>query len=176
MSITTKQGDDGTTRLFSGERVGKQSPRPDAYGDLDELVSVLSLARLACRHAEYVDEILGLQRLLFVAGAEIATTEGRVSRLATRIGAGHVSAIENRMCALEAVTSMPTAFIIPGSSESASRLHHARCVARRCERKVAGLAADHSIDNPHLMVWLNRLSDYLYLLAVNEETSLIPAK
>lgn len=167
MSITTRTGDRGTTRLFSGEEVAKCSARPAAYGELDELVSVLGIARCHCRRRG--DDVLTLQRELFVVGAELATTaEGR-ERLRERVDQASLSALEARMTALESAIPMPTDFIVPGSNLAAAHLDHARTVARRCERHAVGLHRGGELDNEILLVWLNRLSDYLWLLARAEE-------
>lgn len=170
-SITTRVGDKGTTFLFSGEEVPKDSPRTEAYGDLDELVSVLGIARFHALLERVGEAILALQRDLFTVGAELATAADHVGLLKDRLGEADLKSFEAKRDELEASIAMPDGFIIPGGSGSLAAAHidHARTIARRLERKVVTLARANLIANPHLVVWLNRLSDYLWLLARLEE-------
>lgn len=168
-SITTRVGDQGMTYLFSGERVSKDSPRTEAYGDLDELVSLLGVARCAARRAKVRTLLIELQRELFLAGSELATSGRGLRRLAQRIDARRLADLDRRREAVERSIRMPTGFILPGGSAAGAHLDHARAVSRRLERKVVGLQRRRRIDNPDLIVWLNRLSDYLWLLARYEE-------
>ena len=168
-SITTRFGDAGKTRLFSGETVLKCDPRPEAYGDLDELVSVLGVARCHCRHASSIELVLWLQRQLFVIGSELATTGEAVARLPRRCDAALLADLDQRRDQLEASITMPTGFIIPGGLPGSAHLDHARTIARRLERKVVALAQHGRLDNESLLAWLNRLSDLLWLLARAEE-------
>ena len=169
MSITTKVGDRGTTFLFSGEEVPKDSPRTSAYGDLDELVSVLGLARATTKRADVRAAVLDLQSELFVAGAELATSSRHVKLLKQRVDAARLADLEARRDALEKRIRMPAGFILPGGTLAAAHLDHARTLARRLERRVVGLTRRKLVRNPDLIVWLNRLSDYLWLLARREE-------
>jgi cob(I)alamin adenosyltransferase len=169
MSITTKVGDHGTTFLFSGEEVAKDCPRTEAYGDLDELVSVLGIARSLSASAELRDELMALQRELFVAGSELATSTEHVPLLKTRIDAARLAAFESKRDAWEARIEMPKGFVLPGGTPAAGHLDLARAVARRLERKVVRLQREKLIDNPSLLVWINRVSDFLWLLARFEE-------
>jgi cob(I)alamin adenosyltransferase len=167
MSITTGQGDTGDTRLFSGERVRKSAARPEAYGALDELVSHLGVARSLCGpdHAHLAAELRRLQDELFVAGAELASTAQAVARLPRRVDAALAAALESRRAALERALPPATGFILPGGTPLGAQLDVARAVARRVERRVVALHDDGEVANPHLLVWLNRLSDHLWLLA-----------
>lgn len=170
-SITTKVGDRGTTFLFSGEEVFKDSPRTETYGDVDELVSLLGVARCQTVQVEVRDMLLELQRDLFTVGAELATAIDHAGLLKTRIDESALSLFERRRDEWEARITMPDGFIIPGGSGSlgAAHIDHARTVARRLERKTVSLARAGLVANPHLLVWLNRLSDFLWLLARVEE-------
>lgn len=170
-SITTKVGDKGTTFLFSGEEVPKDSPRTMAYGDLDELVSVLGVARCYVESDEIKQEILRIQRDLFTVGAELATALDHINLLKQRITEEELAQFEARRDALEARIKLPDGFIIPGGSGSvgAAHLDHARAIARRVERRAVRLQRAGLIDNRHMLIWLNRLSDYLWLLARLEE-------
>lgn len=170
-SITTRVGDRGTTFLFSGEEVPKDSSRTEAYGDLDELVSVLGVARCHAANERVRDDLLAIQRDLFTAGAELATALDRVNLLKHRVDEALLREFEDRREALEARLTMPDGFIIPGGSGSLAAAHidHARTIARRLERRAVGLSRAGLVANNNLLVWLNRLSDYLWLLARCEE-------
>lgn len=169
-SITTKTGDQGFSRLFSGEKVLKNSPRLEAYGDLDELVSLLSVARHHVQNKIFKDDILFLQRNLFTIASELATTAEKLARLKTRVDDRMLQTLENKRIALEEQVEIPEGFVIPGANSlSAAYLDLARCVARRCERKIVGLLKTKDITNEIVLVWFNRLSDYLYLMARFEE-------
>lgn len=176
MSITTRNGDDGTTRLFSGEIVSKDSPRTDAYGDVDELGSILGVARAHTTRPDCAAHILAVQRDLFVVCAELATTPEMISMLSDRVDEARLAALDVRREAIEAAVTMPKGFVVPGESVVAAHLDHARTVARRCERKAVRLTRDGLIDNPTLVVWLNRLSDFLWLLARLEEGEAVRLK
>lgn len=170
-SITTRKGDRGTTFLLSGEEVPKDSPRTMAYGDLDELVSILGVARCHVKNEELRREILVLQRDLFNAGAELATSPEKVSHLKQRIGEAELARFDAQREKWEQRITMPDGFIIPGGVGclSAAHLDHARTVSRRLERRVVGLVREKLVENPVLLRWLNRLSDYLWLIARVEE-------
>lgn len=166
-SITTGIGDRGTTRLFSGERVAKDSPRTNAYGDLDELVSLLGLAHVHARRTRA--ELRRLQRELFIVGTELATSWRHVRRLRQRIHQPMLDDLERRRRKAEAAIRMPKGFILPGGNAAGAHLDLARAVSRRLERRVVGLYRRRLVRNRILIVWLNRLSDYLWLLARREE-------
>jgi len=168
-SITTKVGDKGTTFLFSGEEVAKDSPRTDAYGDIDELVSVLGVARAQSKKREISETIFWIQIELFVVATELATEKKSLCLVKERIDATRLAMLDQRRDELEKLIKMPTGFIIPGGTSTAAVIDHARTIARRCERKAVGLARTGFIENPHLIIWLNRLSDFLWLLARHEE-------
>jgi cob(I)alamin adenosyltransferase len=168
-SITTKVGDKGTTFLFSGEEVPKDSPRTEAYGDIDELVSVLGVARSLSVRPEIRDAILSLQRELFVAGSELATAIEHVHLLKQRIDARMLSAFDAQRDEWEQRIVMPTGFIIPGGTPAAAHIDQARSISRRAERKIVRLQRDGLVDNRTLLVWINRVSDFLWILARYEE-------
>lgn len=169
-SITTKVGDKGTTFLFSGEEVPKDSPRTEAYGDLDELVSVLGVARSLAQKPEIADAVLSLQRELFIAGSELATEREHVHLLKQRIDAAMLAAFEAQRDEWESRIAMPSGFVLPGGTAAAAHLDQARSIARRCERKVVRLQREGFIDNKPLLVWINRVSDFLWILARYEES------
>lgn len=170
-SITTKVGDKGTTFLFSGEEVSKDSPRTDTYGDLDELVSVLGVARCHAKQETIRVAILEVQRDLFTVGAELATAIDHLDLLKQRLDEAMLKELETKRDDLETRIRMPDGFIIPGGADvvSAAHLDHARTLARRLERRVVTLLRAGLVRNPHLVIWMNRLSDYLWLMARFEE-------
>lgn len=167
--ITTKSGDQGFSRLFSGEKVSKDNPRLEACGDMDELASLLGVTRCHARKKKIQEKILKIQRHLFLAASEVATTEAKLSRLPQRINQNFVNALEQDMESLAANIPDPKGFIVPGGTLSSAYLDYARAVARRCERRIAGLLKKKQIHNATLLIWFNRLSDYLYLMARCEE-------
>ena len=169
MSITTKAGDTGQTRLFSGEKISKNAPQTHAYGDIDELVSLLGIARAYSDTA--ASEILALQSQLFIIGSELATTPTKSARLPQRITASLVAEMDAQCQALESRIVMPTTFVLPGGTVLAAHLDVARAVARRCERNIVSLHDAGLLENPLILVWMNRLSDYLWLLAREAEGS-----
>jgi len=167
-SITTKTGDEGMTSLYSGERVFKDDPRPDAYGTVDELETLLGIARLLCLKEENKENILFLQRSLFAVNSEIATTPENRGRLKTRVDADFLKALEDRREDLDAAIELPPGFVVTGGNLASAQLDHARSVSRRAERRIIHLFREGLIDNKFILVWFNRLSDYLYLLARSE--------
>lgn len=169
MSITTKVGDRGTTFLFSGEEVSKDCARTNAYGDVDELVSVLGVARAQSAKVDIRETIFWIQCELFVVAAELATETDAINLIKERIDEARLGQLDQRRDALELKIKMPTGFIIPGGTPVAAVIDHARTVARRCERRAVGLHNEGLIHNAHLLVWLNRLSDFLWLLARYDE-------
>ena len=164
-SISSGHGDGGNTRLLSGEAVSKYSVHPRACGDVDELVSLLGVVRTHTPDSALEATVLYLQRSLFVVGSEMATTPRRRRRLALRVGPEMVAELEERRSFLESQLTLPEAFVLPGDSPVSAYLDLARAVARRCERSAVALDEAGELGNPHVLVWLNRLSDYLYLLA-----------
>lgn len=168
-SITTRQGDRGTTRLFSGEEVSKSSLRTDAYGDIDELVSLLGIARAAATRPGLADTLREIQNELFTVASELATAHDQVHLLRRRIDADAVARLDRIRDDAEAAIVMPKTFILPGGTLAGAHIDHARAVSRRCERKAVHLHDEGLISNPDLLVWMNRLSDTLWLLARKEE-------
>lgn len=155
------------TRLFSGEVVPKCAPRIEALGTLDELVSVIGIARAMASPA-VSRELRNIQRALFVLGSEIATT-GAEGRLRQRIDAKAVAAMDRRERRLERTVAWPSGFVVPGASLAAAHIDLARAIARRLERRLAQLWHEGEVSNPHVRAWVNRLSDCLWLLARKEE-------
>jgi cob(I)alamin adenosyltransferase len=166
MAITTKTGDDGSTGLWSGERVGKDDPRIEICGDIDELSSFLGFARLASRRSETAQALELLQRELVRAAGELASIDPAFT---DPIQAWDEEAITEKIRALEA--SVPLlGFVLPGRTEASARMDLARTVARRVERRVVALSRTAPVSDI-LRRYLNRLSDYLFLLARAEESA-----
>lgn len=164
-SITTKLGDKGSTRLYSSELVSKRSKRIAACGDIDELVSMLGIVYSSLPNRMLTDSITYVQTKLFDVASEIATLEPKLSKLPSRITEKTVSEIDERRIALEKVIDLPKGFILPGSNRVSSYIDMARAISRRCERSIVEIYNEGFISNEQILIWMNRLSDYLYLLA-----------
>jgi cob(I)alamin adenosyltransferase len=163
MKIYTKTGDTGDTGLFGGPRVRKDAPRIEAYGTVDELNAVLGMARADALTSD-VDLLLArVQNELFDLGAELATPDPQAHQMVT-LGATHITALEAAIDRHEAGLAPLKQFILPGGSQGAALLHLARTVCRRAERRVITLSASEPVA-PTLVVYLNRLSDLLFVLA-----------
>ena len=178
--VATGKGDDGTTGLlFGGPRVAKDDPRTEAYGTVDEAVAALGLARaelgskarngdLSPSLAGLSDIILRIQRELFVVGAELATTPtawGRLEDGRTRVSAAMVDALTALLEDLERQIDMPQEFVVPGETRTSAALELARTILRRAERRVVPLGRDGSLPGRHLLPYLNRLADLVWVLA-----------
>ncbi len=168
-SITTGVGDRGRTRLFSGEEISKNSLRTDAYGDIDELVSILGVARCQTVHELVREAVLYVQKSLFIIASELATTPEGLKRLPQLVDRRMLRELEGRRLVLETNIRFPDGFVIPAGTVAAAYLDLARSVARRSERKIVALFEQGDLINGLLLVWMNRLSDYLWLLARLEE-------
>ena len=185
MKIYTKTGDKGETSLFNGQRVSKAEPRVNAYGTLDELSSVLGLAAASGANDMLKEKISALQQMLFRVCADLATPaqsdpakEAKISR----INPEDIHFLENEIDHLTEILPPMRAFILAGGTMSASFLHLARTVCRRAERIICSPDLLPNV-NPQLVVFVNRLSDLLFLMARyanflsnNPETEWIPSK
>jgi cob(I)alamin adenosyltransferase len=166
--VTTRTGDLGDTSLFGKGRVRKTDPRIEALGDLDEAQSALGVAR-AQSPAAVAEVILELQRGLYVAMAEVATPAEQRSRLPQRLDEVAVATLEERSASLRATTDIEGVFVVPGEDALSAALDLARTVIRRAERRVVTLADAGSVEGEHLVPWMNRLSDVVYVLARSVE-------
>lgn len=161
--IYTKTGDDGETGLFGGPRVRKDHPRIEAYGTVDELNAVLGIVRAHAPPAD-IDALLATtQNQLFDLGAELASPEPAKFGI-VGVGPKQIAALEQAIDRHEADLEPLRQFILPGGTPAAAHLHLARTVCRRAERRLLTLAAGEHI-SPHTLVYLNRLSDLLFVLA-----------
>lgn len=165
--IYTRTGDDGTTSLFGGERVGKGNARIDAYGTVDEANSFVGLARAHLTGepgADRLDDVLQeVQETLFILGADLATPSD-AKPVVPRITASHIEDIEERIDSFDAELPPIKNFVLPGGTPAAATLHTARTTCRRAERLVVQASASTPV-NKEAMAYLNRLSDLLFVLA-----------
>jgi cob(I)alamin adenosyltransferase len=163
--IYTRTGDDGTTGLVDGSRVPKHAARMAAIGAVDEANSALGLA-LVVLDGEAAADLRRLQNDLFDLGADLATPGEDLapSGMALRIVPAQAEWLEARIDALNESLEPLRSFILPGGSEAAARVHVARAASRRAERAMTALAAEEPV-NPAALVFVNRLSDYLFVLA-----------
>jgi cob(I)alamin adenosyltransferase len=164
MKIYTKTGDDGTTGLFGGARVKKASSRVEAYGTVDEVNALLGLARTTGLGLFSDDVLARVQIDLFTLGAELACVPGKEDKLAlTLLQNDDAERLELEIDEAEKRLDPLQTFILPGGSRQAATLHLARTVCRRAERCV--LAIDDAEPRGVLVIYLNRLSDLLFVLA-----------
>jgi cob(I)alamin adenosyltransferase len=171
VKIYTKKGDDGTTSLWYGGRVPKDSARTEAYGTFDEACSALGVARALCTEsgaAELAADILRLQDDLFVAGAELATAPEAADRLedgVSRVTPEMVEESERLIDRYMAEVELPPKFVIPGGNLISAHLDVARTVIRRAERRVSTLVEEGAIASDTLVHFVNRASDLAYAMA-----------
>jgi cob(I)alamin adenosyltransferase len=165
VTLYTRTGDSGETALFDGTRVSKADPRVDAYGEVDELNAVVGLARAAGPDADLDAQLARIQQDLFALGARLADPASRIASRVTKaaIADEDVSRIEGWIDRADGEVPPLRRFILPGGAPLAAMLHLARTVCRRAERHVVGLGPDAV--EPVLVVYLNRLSDLLFVLA-----------
>jgi cob(I)alamin adenosyltransferase len=166
--IYTRAGDRGDTRLATGQSVRKHSLRVSAYGHVDETNSCVGLARLQTEHDRVLDAMLGrIQNDLFDVGADLATPQRGVKGFEPlRIVQAQVDRLEREIDQLNGELSPLTSFVLPGGSAAAAALHLARTVCRRAERAAVELAdAEGEEVSPQAVMYLNRLSDLLFVMA-----------
>jgi cob(I)alamin adenosyltransferase len=165
VKVYTRKGDDGTTGLFYGGRVPKDSARPTAYGTVDEAQSAIGLARAECARGSELDALLtGIERDLWVLMAELATAPENRPKLSPGeqlVTDEMVQALEVRIDEYSERFEMPKEFVVPGQTRTAALLDVARTVVRRAERDALPAAEPGSLVIPYL----NRLSDLLWTLA-----------
>lgn len=165
MDSFNKKGDKGTTSLMFGYRVPKNSPRPEAYGAIDEASSAMGLARGFVQDPELKQIILGIQQDLILVGAELACLPDDVPKLKARITDEHARKLEGYIEKYEALTEMPREFVPPGGTPASGALDLARATIRRGERRIAGLVEEGAVANPAMQSYCNRLADLLFTLA-----------
>ena len=165
MKIYTRTGDDGTTGLLGGARVPKDAPRVAAYGDVDEANAAIGVAA-ALADAPLAKLLRTIQRDLFAIGARLADPTRRVAerRAKAAVAPAQVLRLERAIDARDRVLRPLRAFVLPGGTPLAAQLHAARTVVRRAERSTIALAREGDVE-PRVVVYLNRLSDLLFVLA-----------
>ena len=178
-TVAPGKGDAGTTGLlFGGDRISKDDVRTEAYGTVDEATAALGMARAELIGltgegiAELDETILSIQRDLFVIGAELATNPDAWNRLEegrTKVSPKMLARINALLAATEAVIEFPKDFVIPGSSKASSAIELARTIIRRAERWCVTLGREGLLPGEHLLAYLNRLADLLWLLARQAE-------
>jgi cob(I)alamin adenosyltransferase len=180
MKVYTRKGDDGSTGLLYGGRVGKDTAGPAAYGEVDEAVSALGLARAEAEPgSELADILIRLQRELFVVGAELATAPENRTKLTAEVSlvtAAMVERLEPLIDDLTARYTPPTEFVLPGENRIAAALDLARTVVRRAERASVAAAKAGWLDSSHVVPYLNRLADLVYTMARWQEGTFRPVR
>jgi cob(I)alamin adenosyltransferase len=179
-AVATRRGDDGSTGLlFGGDRIRKDDARAEAYGTIDEAVAALGLARAQLGVKERIGTLnvgfgdlpailLRLQRELFVAAAELATQPAAWERQqdgVSRVDSAMVEGLESMLREAEGHVAMPTEFVVAGETPTSAAIELARTIVRRAERRAVTLGSEGLIPGPHLLPYLNRLADLLWVLA-----------
>jgi cob(I)alamin adenosyltransferase len=165
MKIYTKTGDHGETGLFGGPRVRKDTPRIEAYGTVDELNSVLGIVRAQAIESDIDALLRQIQNELFDLGAQLATPDP-IAHHTSLIGPPQIAALETAIDRFEAQLEPLSQFILPGGTRAAALVHLARTVCRRAERRLVHLmrqSGEQLASEP--LIYLNRLSDLLFVLA-----------
>ena len=162
MKAYTGTGDKGQTSLYGGTRVGKENPRVEAYGAVDELNSQIGVARALIKEKKLTTTLKTIQEDLFVLGGDLANE--LVNPRVPRIGKTHLDRLESVTDELNAGLPSLKRFILPGGGLPGAELHVARAVCRRAERRIVALSREESI-NPDALPYINRLSSFLFVLA-----------
>ena len=158
--IYTRTGDDGSSGLVDGSRVSKSGPRMTAIGEVDEANAAIGMAIALLIPGDLTEHLLGIQNDMFDLGADLATP----GEIGLRIVASQVERLEQAIDAMNAELEPLQSFILPGGSTAVAALHLARTVVRRAERAAVALNESQPL-NPHLLAYLNRLSDLLFVTA-----------
>lgn len=166
--IYTKTGDKGTTALFGGSRIDKDSLKVEAYGTIDEVISLLGLAYSKIDSKELKEEINAIQKKLFILGGELASDSKGLGYLKELVSEADIKNLESLTDKYMEITGPIKEFVIPGKNESSSVIHVARTVVRRAERRIATLAREEEV-REEIRMYINRLSDTLFAMARFEE-------
>lgn len=165
MKISTKKGDSGTTSLVGGERVSKSDLRLEAYGSIDELDAFVGLLRTKICDEKIKNFLFSIQQKLAIIGGNLATNlEKTQLHDACKLPSNAISALENEIENLEKTLEPLKKFVIPGENEISALCHVCRTVTRRAERNIVRLSEFSAVDNA-VKSYINRLSDYFFLLA-----------
>lgn len=161
--IYTKTGDKGTTGLFGGKRVSKDDLRIEAYGTVDELNSYLGVVHESLDHAELKDDVVVIQNWLFAFGSFLATAPGKNPGIDLPDSEASIW-LEQKMDVMEADLPALKNFILPNGHIISAHTHVARCICRRAERRIVALDTAEGVESS-ILIFFNRLSDYLFMLA-----------
>lgn len=178
MKIYTKLGDDGTTGLLYGGRIPKSDLATEAYGTTDEAVAVMGLARALSSDPALQEEILGLQRELFIVGADLATNPKERAKLTEGVSLVTEAMTQRLEAEIDRITQahpLPQVFIVPGANPVSAALDMARSTVRRAERHTVALDLEGRAPNHEVIHYLNRLSDLLFVIARREAGESEPA-
>lgn len=165
MKVYTKTGDTGTTSLVGGKRVDKACARLESYGTIDELNAQVGLLLTYVTEQKDRDCLIGIQNCLFVVGAQLATEAESTHTLQSTISADDVTALEKEIDSASEGLPKWKGFTLPGGCRAAALAHVCRTVCRRAERRILTLNASEPV-SPELLAYVNRLSDYFYVLAL----------
>ena len=180
MKIYTKKGDKGNTRLLYVDTVSKDNLAPEAYGSVDELVASLGIIRAEKDLPSLTQEIiLQIQRELFIVGAELATSKenrGKLESGKTLVEDSMIKNLEAKIDILEEKNGIPEFFVVTGENPISAKIDWSRVVSRRAERKCVTWQNAYEIEDSKVIMYLNRLSDYLWMLARDFEKELTPSK
>ncbi len=166
MKIYTKTGDKGKTNLFGGKKVWKDDQRISAYGTIDELNAQLGVTITEIKNQELINILKGIQNELFSVGSDLATPFENEPKnfLIPRIDEKNITKIEILIDEIDSKLPELKNFILPGGTKGAANLHLARTICRRAEREIVSLNKTEKI-NPFIVVYINRLSDFLFVLS-----------
>ena len=180
MKIYTKKGDSGETSLLYGAPVSKDAAAPEAYGSVDELVASLGLIRAESKLPTDVnDTILRIQRDLFIVGAELATDKSerkKLSKEKTLVTEEMIMNLEKDIDNLTEKNGLPNFFVVPGENIISAKLDWSRVVSRRAERKCVTWYKTLDMIDSKVVIYLNRLSDLLWMMARDFEKDWTPSK
>jgi len=169
VSIVTKTGDTGSTALMFNRRVPKSHPRVEAGGCVDELNAALGLARATAEQTFLREHLLVIQKALVIVMGELATLVEDLPRFVeagfSRVTPELTAKLDELVKQIEAQNISPKDWAMPGTTMNSAALDFARTICRRAERQVCALQESRQLQNPELMIYLNRLSDTLWLLA-----------
>ncbi|MCZ2442483.1 MAG: cob(I)yrinic acid a,c-diamide adenosyltransferase [Flavobacteriales bacterium] len=164
MKIYTKTGDKGSTALWGGMRVSKHHPRIEAYGTIDELNAWIGLIRDQTALEKQKEELTAIQNHLFEIGSLLAAEPGNTKIWLPELSLTAINELENSIDQMEQNLAPLHNFILPGGHPIVSQAHIARCVCRRAERLVVAIA-EHEMLPDEILMFLNRLSDYLFVFS-----------
>ena len=171
--IYTKNGDKGNTSLFMGGTISKSDIRVDAYGTVDEVVSTLGFAKTQCKESDVLKILDKLQHSLFKIGAELSVNKDKSVKkpeaIINTISKKNITELEKNIDSILKKIDIGNEFIMPGTSSGSASLDMARTVIRRLERSIVKLNEEIGIENQNIIIYINRMSDLLFVLARLED-------